>query len=171
MPRKDSHCSSTTRTDVNSCFLWINMTSSLRKKSYSENTEFNCRLVFIAFPYDDPLSVQETTIANRGNIFGNYFSLSLYQPPDYCIVHYFLLCEVNRDFWLWKRLKLFAQANAERCTEWFTFWRLCFRTGGLKFLISWKVWFSLGMPCKIDLYTFSSHKVILKPIKLTAFLA
>ena len=53
------------------------MTNSLRKKSYSENTEFNCWLVVIFFPYDDPLSVQETTIANRGNIFGNYFSLYL----------------------------------------------------------------------------------------------
>ena len=53
------------------------MTNSLRKKSYSENTEFNCWLVVIVFPYDDPLSVQETTIANRGNIFGNYFSLYL----------------------------------------------------------------------------------------------
>ena len=47
------------------------MTNSLRKKSYSENTEFNCWLVVIVFPYDDPLSVQETTIANRGNIFGH----------------------------------------------------------------------------------------------------
>ena len=53
------------------------MTNSLRKKSYSENTEFNCWLVVIVFPYDDPLSVQETTIANQGNIFGNYFSLYL----------------------------------------------------------------------------------------------
>ena len=56
------------------------MTNSLRKKSYSENIEFNCWLVVIVFPYDDPLSVQETTIANRGNIFvifGNYFSLYL----------------------------------------------------------------------------------------------
>ena len=52
-----------------------NMTNSLRKKSYSENTEFNCWLVVFVFPYDGPLSVQETTIANRGNIFGNYFSL------------------------------------------------------------------------------------------------
>ena len=41
------------------------------------NTEFNCWLVVIVFSYDDPLSVQETTIANRGNIFGNYFTLYL----------------------------------------------------------------------------------------------
>ena len=53
------------------------MTNSLRKKSYSENTEFNCWLVVIVFPYDDPLSVQETKIANRGIIFGNYFGLYL----------------------------------------------------------------------------------------------
>ena len=74
------------------------MTNSLRKKPYSENTEFNCWLVVIVFPYDDPLSVQETAIANRGNMFGNYFSLYLYMTPDYCIVHCFLLCAVNRDF-------------------------------------------------------------------------
>ena len=60
-----------------SCFLWINMTNSPRKKSYSENTEFSCWLVVIVFPYDDPLSVHETTIANQGNIFGNYFYLSI----------------------------------------------------------------------------------------------
>ena len=53
------------------------MTNSLRKKSYSENIEFNCWLVVIVFPYDDTLSVQDTTIANRGNIFGKYFSLYL----------------------------------------------------------------------------------------------
>ena len=55
----------------------LDMTNSLRKKSYSENTKFNCWLVVIVFPFDDPLSVQETTIANRGNIFGNNFSLYL----------------------------------------------------------------------------------------------
>ena len=52
------------------------MTNSLIKKSYSENTEFNCWLVVIVVPYDDPLSVQETTIANRGNITSVYISLS-----------------------------------------------------------------------------------------------
>ena len=56
--------------------------------------------MLIFFAYDDPLSVQETTIANRGNSFGNFFSLSLYQLPDYCIVLCFLLYEVNRDFCL-----------------------------------------------------------------------
>ena len=46
------------------------MTNSLRKKSYFENTGFNCWLVVIVFPYVDPLSVQETTIANRGTFLG-----------------------------------------------------------------------------------------------------
>ena len=59
----------------------------------------------------------------------------------------FSFAQLTETFVHKKRLKLFAQANAERCTEWFAFWRLLSNpAGGLKFLISWKVWFSLGMP-------------------------
>ena len=53
-----------------------NVTNSLRKKSYSETTEFSCWLVVVFF-YDEPFIVQGTTIANRGNIFWNYFCLSI----------------------------------------------------------------------------------------------
>ena len=172
MPLKDSHCSSTTRTDVNSRFLWINMTNSLRKKSYSENTEFNCWLVVIVFPYDDPLSVQETTIANRGNIFGNYFSLylSICRLTTVLYINAFSFAKLTETFVHKKRLKLFAQANAERCTEWFAFWRLLSNpAGGLKFLISWKVWFSLGMP---RLICIPFHHIIWfrNPLSWRAFL-
>ena len=44
---------------------------------HSESTEFRFWLVVIVFSYDDPLSVQGTTIANWGNIFRNYFYLSI----------------------------------------------------------------------------------------------
>ena len=100
------------------------MTNSLRKKSYSENTEFNCWLVVIVFPYDDPLSVQETTIANRGNIFGNCFSLYLSICRLTTVLYIaFFFAKLTETF-DHKKTKLFAQAIAERCTEWFAFWRL-----------------------------------------------
>ena len=114
------------------------MTNRLRKKSYSENIEFNCWLVVIVFPYDDPLGVQETTIANRGNIFGHHLSLYLSICRLSTVLYIaFSFAKLTETFVHKKRLKLFAQANAERCTEWFAFWRLLSNpAGGLKFLIS-----------------------------------
>ena len=138
--------------------------------SYSENTEFNCWLVVIVFPYDDPLSVQETTITNRGNIFGNYFSLYLSICRLTTVLYIaFSYEKITETFVHKKRLKLFAQANAERCTEWFAFWRL--PSNRRSQILDKLEGLVFSGNAKVDLYTFSSHNMISKPIKLTGVLA
>ena len=77
--------------------------------------------------------------------------LSLYQPQSGTWKSTRRLTVLYIAFSLAKFLfviktKLFAQANAERCTGRFNFLSgVCFPTGGLKFLISRKVWYSLEM--------------------------
>ena len=67
-------------------------------------------------------------------------------PPDYCIVH--CLRSLQKRLFI-KKTKTLRPSNWSKLPNVALNGLLsgvCFRTGGLKFLISWKVWFSLGMP-------------------------
>ena len=78
----------------------------------------------------------------------------------------FFYARLKINFCLWWRLKLFAQANAGLCTDWFAFWRLLSnqRSGILNKPKS------LVFPgdTKIDLYTSPLHNTMSKPVYLTA---
>ena len=91
--------------------------------------------------------MQETRIANRGNIFRNYFSLylSTYRLTTVCQDIAFSFAKLTETF-VHKKTKT-LRPSKRRTLHWMVYFSGgCLRTGGLKFLISWKGWFSLGMP-------------------------
>ena len=89
-----------------------------------------------------------------------HFYLSISCLTVLYIAFFFARLKIN--ICLWWRLKIFAQANAGRCTDWFAFWRLLSnqRSGILNKPES------LVFPgdTKIDLYTSPLRNTISKPV-------
>ena len=100
--------------------------------------------------YHEPFNVQGTTIANRENIFGNYFYLSISSLTVLYIA--FSLAK----FLFMIKTKLFAQVIAERCTDGFAFRRLL--SNRRSQIIDKPESLVFSGDAKIDLYT-SSEKL------------
>ena len=87
------------------------MTNSLRKKVVSWKYRILLLVSCYCFPLWWCIESPRDNNCKPGKHLWEQLLLSLCQPLDYCIVHCFLLCEVNRDFCLWYGL-------------WFAFQRL-----------------------------------------------
>ena len=93
------------------------------------------------FPlYHEPFIFKGTTIANRGNvnIFGNYFYLSISRLTvlyiAFSLAKFLFMIKTN-----------FSRKQTPNVTLTGLLSGVCFPTGGLKFLINRKVWYSLEM--------------------------